>query len=391
MIRISQMIHGRSGISAHLKAAQDITGIPAGTAGDHAPVVFWNITNRCNLRCSHCYSDAGPDRAADDDLGTEEMKQVIDEFSRLRVPVLLFSGGEPLVREDFMEIAAYAAFRGLHPALSTNGTLIGRGIPDLLIDAGISYAGISVDSANPVLHDRFRGLAGSHARAMRALGYCVDSGLKCGIRMTVTKDNYRELGDLIEAGLALGVPRFCLYWLVPSGRGKDLGNGQLTPEQAGAVLNTLYRYARDTDPEIMEFLSVDAPQDAFYVIERMRKEGIDDEYAVGMVQKPGPGCSAGTRVINIDARGNVYPCQFAQRPGFLLGNVRETPFHKIWSGQCTGCGDRFRYGLAERSSECRNCEVRAFCGGGCSIRALENPRAPGPADPLSCGKRRSDI
>ena len=304
----------------------------------------------------------------------------------MHVPVLLFSGGEPLVREDFFEIAAYAASRGLNTAISTNGTVIRNDTVRSLIDSGILYAGISVDSADPGLHDRFRGLPGSHEKAIQALEYCVGSGLKCGIRMTVTCENYHEVGALIETGLAIGVPRFCLYWLVPSGRGKNLGNNrQLTPQQVRNVLDVLFDYARDTEPETMELLSVDAPQDALYVLHRMKNEGINEEYAMKMIQHLAPGCSAGINVLNIDAHGNLYPCQFAQRNEFFLGNVRESGVRRIWTETMPGCRQRFRF-LPAEVPECRDCTIKTFCGGGCAIRAKENARMAVPADPLTCQK-----
>jgi Fe-coproporphyrin III synthase len=393
MIRVSRYIHRpRDFIDPEPfhHAGHDIS--PVDPARRPSPVVFWNITNQCNLSCKHCYSDSGPSKEAESDLSTTESEVLIDDLAGLHVPALLFTGGEPLVRDDFFELAGYASGKGLTTAVSTNGTLIDPDAVRSLIGSGITYAGISLDSASPGLHDRFRGVMGSHNRSVRALEYCVEGGLKCGIRMTLTNENYQEVDRLIDLGISIGVPRFCIYWLVPSGRGKEiLDSKQLSFDQVRQVLDAIYTRARDTDPGIMEFLTVDSPQDALYFLHRIREDGLDADYALRMMEKTRAGCSAGNYVVNIDALGNVYPCQFARQNEFLMGNVRESRFSDLWSQGYHVSLDRFRNPGPGDMQACRSCEISHFCSGGCRVRSYECHADHKRGDPLSCIRKEEGL
>ena len=301
--------------------------------GHVPPVVFWNLTDRCNLRCTHCYSSSGPGRTTEGELTTAEALGVIDDLADMGVPLILFSGGEPLLREDIWELARHAGKRGLKMALSTNGTLITPDIARRIRDSGIEYAGISLDGARAETHDRFRNSPGAFEQTIRAFSACREAGLRCGVRVTLTKENCRELEALVDLALSLGASRFCLYWLVPAGRGSDSYRRlQLDRDEVTKALGLLYRKAKETDPAAMEFLTVDAPQDCIHLLASMEKDGSEDlAEARGLLASLQGGCSAGTRVANIDAQGNVYPCQFARSGEFLVGNIRDQPFSRIWT------------------------------------------------------------
>ena len=147
--------------------------------------------------------------------------QVIDDLAGMGVPLILFSGGEPLLREDIWELARHARDRGLKMALSTNGTLITPDVAVRIRESGIEYAGISLDGATVETHDRFRNSPGAFGQTVAAFAACHEAGLRCGVRVTLTRENHRELEALVDRALELGASRFCLYWLVPAGRGID--------------------------------------------------------------------------------------------------------------------------------------------------------------------------
>jgi Fe-coproporphyrin III synthase len=375
MNRITQCMHGRgtvSGVMKHRHKPQaDVPSTYLAFAGMYRPVVFWNLTDRCNLSCTHCYSRSGPGRTSEGELSTEEAFGVIDDLAAMGVPLILFTGGEPLMREDLWELACHARSRGLKIALSTNGTLITCGVARKIKECGIEYAGISLDGARAGTHDRFRNSPGAFEKACSAFAACNEAGLRCGVRVTLTQENKDELGDLVDLALALGASRFCLYWLVPAGRGSD-SYARLQLDRAGVVgaLDMLYRKAKETDPAAMEFLTVDAPQDAIHLLESMEKDGSEDlADARGLLESLKGGCSAGTRVANIDTRGNVYPCQFARSPEFLVGNVRDRPFSRIWADTGNPVLTRFRNKQASFTGRCGVCGYRDICGGGCRVRA----------------------
>jgi len=375
MNRITQCMHGRGTVSSVMRHRHrpqgDVPSNYLAFSGMYRPVVFWNVTDRCNLSCTHCYSKSGPGRTTEGELKTAETLGVIDDISDMGVPLILFTGGEPLLREDIWELARHAGGRGLKMALSTNGTLITPEIARRIRDCGIEYAGISLDGARAETHDRFRNSAGAFDKTIRAFAACKEAGLRCGVRVTLTKENCRELESLVDLSLSLGASRFCLYWLVPTGRGSDSYTRlQLGRDEVIKALSILYRKAKETDPTAMEFLTVDAPQDYIHLLASMERDGSEDlADARKLLESLKGGCSAGTRVANIDARGNVFPCQFARSPEFLVGNVRDRPFSELWSDSTNPVLSRFREKQAMFGGRCGICTYRDLCGGGCRVRA----------------------
>ena len=389
--RITRYLHATGTVSEvlrHRAGERTPSGVLA-FSDIRRPVVFWNITNRCNLLCSHCYIRAGPGREREDELTTEEALGLIDDLAAMRVPLLLFSGGEPLIREDFWDLAEHAKERGLVTALSTNGTLIMPAVARRLRDVGVEYAGVSLDGATAETHDGMRNVPGSFDLAVSALENCRSAGLKCGVRVTATQENYTEIPALIDLALHSGAERFCVYWLVPSGRGGDgYGALQLRPSGIADLLDLLIEKARDVDPAAMEFLTVDAPQDAVYLLERLEKEDRPAyESMCTLLACSGVGCSAGDRIANIDPSGAVYPCQFAQMDELRVGNIRKKPFSAIWNDPENRILADFRRKKDLVGGSCGRCSYRDRCGGGCRIRAFAESGELWAEDPL-CPVRR---
>ncbi len=388
MNRISQCMHGRGTVSGLMRHRHgDESAVPArylAYSKVSGPVIFWTLTNRCNLRCTHCYNYSGPESATEDELSTAEAMVLIDDLADMGVPLIIFTGGEPLLREDLFGLARYAAGKGIGVALSSNGTLITADSALQIQESGISYVGISLDGADAETHNRFRGSPDAFALTTAAFGHCIAAGIRCGVRVTVTQENYGELEPLIDRALHLGAVRFCLYWLVPSGRGIDAYNRlQLDRGQVTDALNLLYRKAKETDPGTMEFLTVDAPQDAIHLLESMRREGSRDRIdAERLVASLNGGCSAGMKVANIDHRGHVYPCQFAQSGDFFIGDIRKVPFSRIWQDETNPVLSHFRRRPAILNGRCGACEHRILCGGGCRVRAYEKGKDFSADDPF---------
>ncbi|MCC7566029.1 MAG: radical SAM protein [Methanomicrobiaceae archaeon] len=388
MNRITQCMHGRgtvSGVMRHRhKPRSEVPGRYLAFSGMYRPVVFWNLTDRCNLLCTHCYSRSGPGCGTEGELSTGEALRLIDDLASMGVPLILFSGGEPLLRDDIWELARHARVRGIKIALSTNGTLITAEAAEEIRESGIEYVGISLDGATAETHDRFRGTPGAFARTTEAFARCRETGIRCGVRVTLTTENYGELEDIIDRAADLGASRFCLYWLVPSGRGSDAyGRLQVSGSQVTGALNLLYRRAKETDPLSMEFLTVDAPQDCIHLLASMERDGSPDLLEAGaLVASLNGGCSAGTRVANIDPRGNVYPCQFARLQEFWIGNIRDRPFSSLWEDPENPVLRQFRKKPAAFLGRCGNCRHRELCGGGCRVRAYVAGGDFSAADPF---------
>jgi radical SAM protein with 4Fe4S-binding SPASM domain len=304
-------------------------------------------------------------------LTLDEAKDLIDDLAEMGVPLLMFTGGEPLLRKGFWEIVHYASLKGLRTALSSNGTLITKVVTRKIKEAGIEYVGISLDGAKAETHDLIRGVQGSFQKSIVALKNCIEDGLKCGIRVTATKDNYHEIPDLLDLALQLSVPRFCLYWLVPSGRGKAIyGSKSLEDHEVKWVLEVLYKRACELDPEKIEILTVDAPQDGIYVLNRLKEEKPHEfENALRLLQSTSGSCSAGDRIANIDPYGNIYVCQFAQLPELRVGNIRQRNFSELWNDNANPILSLFRNKTKNLVGKCGKCSYKQLCGGGCRIRA----------------------
>jgi radical SAM protein with 4Fe4S-binding SPASM domain len=386
MNRITQCLHGKGTVSTMMRhsGTGEVRQEFLAYSPVKNPVIFWNITGRCNLSCEHCYNASGPNQDGEDELTTREALSFIDDCGELGIRVILLSGGEPLMRPDIWELAGHAHSLGIKTALSTNGTLINPEIAGKIRDASIGYVGISLDGATAPVHDRFRNTPGAFERAIRAFSCCNAAGIRCGVRMTITRENIHELGSLIDLALHIGACRFCVYWLVPSGRGADSYRDlQLTEPEVFSVLDMLQRYARRTDPSVMEFLTVDGPQDAVHLLQWMKQEGCEDlPEARNLVASMKGGCSAGIRVANVSPAGDVYPCQFAQIPEFRIGSIRERPFSYLWNDPKNPVTSLFRKKEEHLSGKCRQCPYIALCGGGCRVRAFRQKNDFSAEDPF---------
>ncbi len=353
------------------------------------PVVVWNTTKQCNLYCSHCYAGADS-AAADGELTTAEGKDLLDDLADYGVPVVLFSGGEPLVREDLTELVAYAADCGLRPVLSTNGTLLNRHRARELRDAGLAYAGVSVDGL-PERNDRFRGQDGAFESALNGIRACQEAGLKTGLRYTITAMNEPDLEGVIDLLSDEGVDRFCFYHLDYGGRGAEISDVDLTPsERRDAVrrLCDLTREYHDRGEEI-ETLLVGNYADAGFLVEYAREElGADRaERIYGYLRRNG-GDPAGERIADVDYQGNVHLTQFWQ--GYSLGNVRDRPFGAIWDDESNPLLARLRERREHLADRCADCQYLDICRGGSRLRALAvhgDPFAPDPQCYLTDAER----
>jgi len=327
-------------------------------SGETKPVVMWNLTRRCNLACEHCYIDATA--ATSEELCLEEGICLIDELAEMNIPILILTGGEPLLSRNFYAYAFHAKAVGLRAVISTNGTLITPEVARLLKEAEIRYVGVSLDSCRPELHDRFRGVKGAFQRALEGLENARDAGLKTGLRVTLNRDNWQEVPALLDLALEMNVPRFCLYHLVPTGRGADIADRDVTPEQRRSVIKFLAEAAMELKDEEIEILSTDSPMDGAYLLEMLKDEP-EKRDRVWKLLKSSGGCSAGSKVANINHRGDVHPCHFM--PEMVVGNVRERSFHDIWIDNPSPELKAMREMRADLKGACGECEYLEVCGG----------------------------
>jgi radical SAM protein with 4Fe4S-binding SPASM domain len=378
-LRYGQQHGGNVSHSHHFKGHQT-----AVSASERRPVVVWNVSKRCNLRCIHCYTNSDCNTAPDE-LSFEEGRALIDDLAAFRVPALLFSGGEPLMRPDIFELADYAVSKGLRPVLSTNGTLISREIARKIKTTGFIYAGISLDGIGAT-NDHFRGVSGAFNSAMNGFKNCLEVEQRVGLRLTLTRQNVLELDRIFDFLIEEKIPRACFYHLVYSGRGKS--EDDLTHAESRKALDTICKRTRQAIESGMDLdiLTVDNHVDGPYIYLKLLQENPQRAAEVKkLLEWNGGGTySTGVGIGDIDWAGNVHPDQFWQDKSF--GNVRERKFSTIWQDT----SDELMAGLKNRlpllKGKCAGCRFLAMCGGSLRVRAFRvhnDPWMPDPACYLS--------
>jgi radical SAM protein with 4Fe4S-binding SPASM domain len=383
MLSLSRLLCGTVTTGDALRYGRQSGGSPAHLlhfSEDKRPVVVWNVTRRCNLRCVHCYASSA-DRAYRGELTTEEALRVIDDLADFGVPVVLFSGGEPLMRHDLFELSGRVVERGMRAVLSTNGTLLTPGMIARVKEQGFSYVGVSLDGMRET-HDRFRRFAGAYDRSLAAIRAARDAGVRVGVRYTITRHNQQDLPALLELLESEDIPRFCMYHLAFSGRGKRISPDTLSHEEARAALDLLLDTVLDWHRRGIEkeVLTVDNHADAAYLYIRMLREQPERADDVLRLLRWNGGNQSGLAIACIDNLGRVHPDQFSWN--HTVGNVRERRFGEIWSGE--GIASLLR-DLRNRTQflpqRCRDCRFLDICNGNLRARAESATGDTWGADP----------
>ncbi|WP_321429038.1 12,18-didecarboxysiroheme deacetylase [uncultured Methanolobus sp.] len=337
---------------------------------DKKPVVVWNVTQRCNLRCVHCYAHS-KDMEYENELSTEEGMSLIDDLADFGCPVILFSGGEPLMRKDLPELAGYARSKGIRAVISTNGTLITEEMAKKLKDIGLSYVGISLDGMKET-NDMFRGQEGSFEKALQGLHNCQKEGIKVGLRFTINRHNVHDIPAIFDLMEKENIPRICFYHLVYSGRGSEMVNEDLSLEESRKTVDLLMDKTRELHAKGMkaEVLTVDNHCDGPYIYMRLLKEDPERAAEVLDLLKMNRGNSTGIGFGCISWDGAVHPDQFWRHYSF--GNIRDRKFSEIWRDTSdelmAGLKDRKPL-IMENGDRCANCKWFDVCNGNFRVRA----------------------
>ncbi len=356
MFRISRYMRELADPSRPVRA-----GVPTG------PVVIWNLIRRCNLTCKHCYSISA-DRDFPGELDLDEVYTVMDDLKSFGVPVLILSGGEPLLRPDIFSISERAKALGFYVGLSTNGTLIEPGNIDAIAAVGYDYVGVSIDGMRAT-HDKFRRKEGAFDASIRGIELCHDRGIKVGLRFTMTQDNARELPELLALMDELAVDKFYLSHLNYAGRGDRNRKSDVVHQTTRWAMDLLFeRCWRDVEAgRDTEFVTGNNDADGVYLLGWVREHFPQrlDHVRTRLVKWGGN--SSGVNVANIDNLGNVHPDTFWWH--YNLGNVRERPFSEIW----TDVSDPLMAGLKSTprpvKGRCGACAHLDICGGNTRVRA----------------------
>ncbi|MCP5003434.1 MAG: 12,18-didecarboxysiroheme deacetylase [Planctomycetes bacterium] len=370
MIGISKLYCGTVEPSDALRYGRDSGKLPSHLlqfSKDKKPVVVWNVGQRCNLKCVHCYSQS-KDIEYPDELSTKEAKAMLDGLAEYGAPVILFSGGEPLMRDDLMELITYARDKGLRAVISTNGTLITEEKAEELKKFGLSYVGISLDGLKET-NDKFRGIEGAFDDALQGIRNCLKMGIKVGLRFTINKRNAQDIPGIFELIENENIPRVCFYHLVYSGRGSRLVEEDLSHEETRSVVDLIIdktREAHDRGNKI-EVLTVDNHADGPYIYQRLLKENPKRAAEVLELLEWNEGNSSGHGLACVSWDGAVHADQFWREHTF--GNVRERKFGEIWEDKSNDLLMKLKEKKNHVTGRCSRCKWLDICSGNFRARA----------------------
>jgi radical SAM protein with 4Fe4S-binding SPASM domain len=312
--------------------------------------ISWNTTKRCNLYCKHCYRESGPNESISNELSTEEGKRLLTEMNRAGFRIIVFSGGEPLLRDDILELIEYAKSLNMVALIGSNGTLITQSYAEKLKKSGLDTIAISIDSLDEEIHNKFRGSNTGFQRALSGAKNCIDAGIRVQLNCTVTKDNLKEIDNIMNFASDFGAVSSHMLFLVEVGRGKNIGYTSLSKAEYKNAINTIIDKNLDFNFRVKPTC---APQ---YKVEALFK-GIDTP--------GGRGCIAGTSYCSILPNGDVHICPYAP---VKVANVREEAFDSIW--EHNEVFKKLR-DFKNYKGNCGSCRHIDICGG-CRARAFNN-------------------
>ncbi len=367
MFNITKMLTEFNTYGDQLRYDQDCSNSPVGARPGLGPVAAWNINSQCNLNCKHCYSDSTAAKK-DSTLNTKEAFALIDQLADFKVPVLLLSGGEPLLRSDLFKLIKKAKSRNLRVVISTNGTLLTEKMVQELKSLGVSYIGISLDGLEAV-NDKFRGKKGAFNSALAGIRNCQKYGQKVGLRFTINQENYREIDELFQLIEAENIPRICFYHLVYSGRGENIKEAELSDQNKKEIIDKIISWSQYfiEQGEPREILTVDNHADGAYLYLKTKADDPERaEYIYAQLLKSG-GNRSGSAIANIDHKGDVFVDQFSRF--ITLGNVRENEFSEIWTNEDNEFLNKMRNRKEYLKGRCADCRFLEICNGNLRARA----------------------
>lgn len=370
MLSVTRLLCGTATPGDALRYGRQTSRMPAHLlhySQDKKPIVVWNSIRRCNLRCMHCYADSR-DQDYDGEINTNEGLKLIDDLAEFGVPTLLFSGGEPLLRNDIWTLAEHARARGIRTVLSTNGILIDDTTAGRIRDAGFSYVGVSIDGIGE-RHDRIRGKDGAFKEAIGGIRACRAAGIRVGLRFTIHRLNYDQLSEIFPLMETEDIPRLCVYHLAYAGRGDRIKGTDLSPAETRQAVDAIFAAARDFHARGIEkdILTVDNHADNAYLYLTLLAEEPKRADEVRKMLEWNGGNQSGIAIACIDNLGNVHPDQFSWHYSF--GNVRNRAFGEIWTDRSDPVMDILKDRSGRLKGRCGGCQFKAMCNGNLRVRA----------------------
>ena len=322
-------------------------------------LIAWEVTRSCNLACRHCRAEAHPEPYPGE-LSTQEAKTLIDQFPQTGNPIIIFTGGEPLLRHDIFELTAYAHNQGLRCVMAPNGTLLSLEKAHQMRETGIERASISLDGPDAESHNLFRGVPGAFEASLQGIENLKKAGVPFQINTTVTQNNLGSFRDIFNLVQQLGAVAWHIFLLVPTGRGASLSSEVITAEKYEEVLNWFYDFRKNTQ---MHLKATCAPHYHRILRQRAKEEGLEVNFANFGLDAVSRGCLGGIGFCFISHTGQVQPCGYLELD---CGQIRKQSFSEIWQHS-----HKFQELRNPKlyQGKCAICEYHRVCGG-CRARAM---------------------
>ncbi len=358
-----------------MRDQSDTSGVP------QPRLIAWEVTRTCNLSCVHCRA-ASVDRPYPDELSTEECLQFLDDVASFAKPIIILTGGEPLLRDDIFTIARHGDNLGLRVTMATNGTLLTPELVQKMLDVNIQRVSISLDGANAESHDAFRKVQGAFESSLRGIEMLKEAGLPFQINTTITKINLGELPAVQRLAESLGAVAHHIFLIVPTGRGRDLKNQEIDAAEYEKALYWFYEQRKRTG---LQLKATCAPHYYRILRQRAREDGEKVTFKTHGLDAVTRGCLGGIGFCFVSHVGDVQPCGYLE---INCGNVREKSFREIWEkSDVFGALRDFK----SYEGKCGRCEYVRVCGG-CRARAYEatgNYLGPEPLCTYQPGRKSS--
>lgn len=358
MIGVSKLLCGTDGFGDRLRYVNGANEQKSGVSAGHGPVVVWNCTRTCNLKCKHCYADSDS-KKYEGELSTKEAKTFIKDLHEFKVPVILFSGGEPLVREDLFDLIQYAGNYKIRSTISTNGTLIDKEVARRIKQSYVGYVGISLDGIGSS-HDEFRRSKGSFDKALNGIRNCREVNQKVGLRFTINRHNYNQLEDIFNLIKEEKINRVCFYHLVYSGRGSEMIKEDISHAESRAAMDLIMKKTVEMGDKV-EILTVDNHADTVYLYLQAQKKYAHLAENIFKLMQMNGGNRSGIAIANVDYMGNVHADQFTQQ--YTFGNIKERRFKEVWTDTSSPIMNGLKNRKALLKGRCSKCKWLSVCNG----------------------------
>ncbi|WP_125152541.1 radical SAM/SPASM domain-containing protein [Clostridium rectalis] len=364
MLSLTKLLCNSNNFGDDLRYSKGAAQCKYGVNFGRGPVVVWNCTRQCNLKCLHCYAEANNEKCSEE-LELKEARDFIEDLKMFNVPVILFSGGEPLLRGDFFNLLELTSKLAVRSTISTNGTLLYKDVCKDIKSMNVGYVGVSLDGIGS-RHDEFRGVSGAFDKSLKGIRNCIELNQRVGLRFTINKHNFHQIEEIFALIKEEKIPRVCFYHMVYSGRASNIIKDDISKEQRREVMDLIIKKTLELGPKF-EILTVDNHADSVYLYLKALKEFPNKANRILQLINSNGGNRSGMAFACVDYKGDIHPDQFTWQ--YTFGNIKQNKFSDIWKNSDNSILNGLRNRKALIKGRCSKCKWIFVCNANFRTRA----------------------